>query len=83
MTIEIQEPKVEALLEKWMESGRFQTAEDAIGTALETAPIPSRENPVLSSGTGADIIAAFQACPFPDFMPEPEKIYMPIRDNEF
>ena len=83
MTIEIHEPKVEALLEKWMESGHFQSAEDAIAAALETAPMPEPAGAVPSGRTGADIIAAFQTCPYPDFMPAPEKIYMPVRDVEF
>lgn len=82
MMIEIHEPKVEALLEKWMETGRFQRAEDAIATALETAPIPEPVIQPLSGKTGADLFEALRKCPYPDFMAEPEKIYMPVRDVE-
>jgi hypothetical protein len=82
MTVEIHEPKVEALLQKWMQSGQFHSEEEAIGAALESAPVPEESSRVHPDRTGADLIAAFQACPYPGFMPEHEPIYSPLRDVE-
>jgi hypothetical protein len=81
--IEIHEPKVEALLQQWMQSGRFSSAEDAIAAALECVSISEPVTPERSGRTGADIVAAFQKCPSPDFMPELETIYAPVSDLEF
>jgi hypothetical protein len=54
--------------------------EEAIATALETALTSESVSQQLSGRTGADIFAALQACSYPDFMPEPAKIYMPVSD---
>jgi hypothetical protein len=80
MTIEIHEPKVEALIQQWMESGRFGSVEEAIAVALETAPPPAVSEKPRPKLTGADIIAAFQKCPHPEIDLEPERLYMPVRD---
>jgi hypothetical protein len=82
MTIEIHQPELEALIEERMRTGAFASVEDVLLHALKAAPKPT---PVLNlSGlTGADLIAALQTCPYPDFDFEPERYPMPVRDPEF
>jgi hypothetical protein len=41
MTIEIQQPEVEALISRLMGTGRFDNVEDALLHALRTSPLPS------------------------------------------
>ncbi len=80
MTIEIHEPKVEALLQKWMESGLFRSEEEAIGTALESAvtrPVPTETH---RGTTGAALFEALRRCPYPDVDLEPSRSSMPVRD---
>ncbi len=63
MTIEIQQPELEALIQRRMESGRFATVEDALLEALLGSPEPEpqlrtnlslgqflRESPLWGSG---------------------------------
>jgi hypothetical protein len=70
MTIEIQRPELEALIQEWMMSGAFQNVEDVLLQALKSAPLPEAQNaghraeklPVM----GAELVAAMQASPFRD-----------------
>ena len=38
MTVEIQKPDIQALIQQRMESGQFESIEDVIGDALRSAP---------------------------------------------
>jgi len=49
MTIEIQQPELEALIERRMQSGRFATVEDALLEALQNSPVPESQTPAKTS----------------------------------
>ena len=70
MTIEITSPDVEALLQQWMQTGAFKNPEDVIRAALRSSGPNAR--------TGADLIAALQACPYPDVDIEPSRVSSPV-----
>jgi Arc/MetJ-type ribon-helix-helix transcriptional regulator len=72
MTIEITRPEVEALIRQRIESGRFASAEDVILQALRSFD-PERPS-------GAALVAAMQASPYPDADVEPPRDRMPVRD---
>ncbi len=82
MTIELQEPRTEALLEQWMSTGHFKNVEDAIGIALQTALSPAIANPQPSGRTGADLFAALRRFPITESATELESVSMPVRDVE-
>lgn len=59
MTIEIDQPRLEALLQQRMASGHFESIEEALLQALESAPLPGTlDHP---DGIGAGPTAARQA----------------------
>jgi hypothetical protein len=66
MTIEIQQPEIEALILQRMEIGGFHDVEEVLLHALRSAPLPTTSSKAVASGTGADIIAAMQAMPCKD-----------------
>ncbi len=71
MTIEIHRPEVEALIREWMKTGAFPTVEDALMQALKSAPLPAEQEAGASNGTpltGADLVAAMQASPYPELI---------------
>jgi hypothetical protein len=72
MTIEISRPEVEALILQRMRTGAFASPEEVILHALRSLTLEAR--------TGADLIAAMQSCPDPDFAIEPSRDPMPVRD---
>ncbi len=75
MTIEISSPEVEQLIAQRMLSGAFKSHEELIREALRSQP---------DTRTGADLIAALQACPYPEIDIEPPRIPSPlVRDVEF
>jgi hypothetical protein len=84
MTIEIQRPELEALIQAWMRDGSFETVEDALLQALRTAPLPregaSRKPAPTNELTGTAIVEAFQASPFKEIELEPARFQMPVRD---
>ena len=76
MIIEITNPDVEALIHQRMQTGAFKSPEDVIRAALR----PS----VPDARTGADLIAALQACPYPEVDIEPSRVLSPVvRDVVF
>ena len=79
-TIEIHRPELEALLMERMKAGAFQTVEDVIMQALETAPVPEPKPATAKKRTGADLIAAIQRSPCRELKIEPERYCMPVRD---
>ena len=79
MTIEIHKPELEALINERLRSGSFEDVEDVLMQALRGTVIPA----VRENRTGADLVAAMQACPFKDIDLEPKKITMPTRDVTF
>jgi hypothetical protein len=66
MTIEITSPDVEALIRQRMQAGAFKTPEDFIREALRSSEPDSR--------TGAALIEAMGACPYPEIDIEPPRI---------
>ncbi len=72
MTIEIQEPELEALILERMQSGAFPNVEEALLQALKSSPLPSGLGSAVSSGTpgptGADLVAAMQASPYKEIV---------------
>jgi len=76
MTIEITSPDVEALIQQYMQAGGFKTPEDLIRVVLRSSAPETR--------TGADLIAALQACPYPEVDIEPSRVPSPVvRDIAF
>lgn len=53
MTIEIHQPELEALIQRRMASGQFQSVEDLLRHAVETAPPPQRQS---QSGNGKNLV---------------------------
>jgi hypothetical protein len=87
MTIEIQEPELEALILERMQLGAFRSVEDALLQALKYSPLPSRLASAVSNGspgpTGADLVAAMQASPYKEITFEPIRCRLPVRDVAF
>ena len=76
MTIEITNPEVEALIQQRMQAGSFKSPEDLIRAALSSVAPDSR--------TGAELIAAMQACPYPEVDITPSHVPSPlVRDVAF
>ena len=70
MTIEITSPDVEALIQQHMQAGAFKTPEDLIRVVLRFS--------VPETRTGADLVAALQACPYPEVDIEPARVLSPV-----
>lgn len=70
MTIEITSPDVEALIHERMAAGSFKTPEDLIRVVLKSSKPDVR--------TGAALIEAMQACPFPDVEIAPPRVLSPL-----
>jgi len=87
MTIEIEKPELEALIVERMQLGEFPTVEDALLQALKSSPPPSGRRDTVSNRTsvltGADLVAAMQASPYPEIALEPARDRMPVRDVAF
>jgi Arc/MetJ-type ribon-helix-helix transcriptional regulator len=73
MRIEITSPEIEALIEQRLKTGAFTNEQDVILHALR-ATEPTRP-------TGANLVAAMQASPFPEIEIEPARERMPVRDT--
>jgi hypothetical protein len=87
MTIEIQRPELEALINERMKTGAFQNVEDVLMQALKASPIldekdAGRSND-KSSLTGAELVEVMQASPFKEIELEPGRERMPVRDAGF
>ena len=70
MTIEITNPDVEALILQRMNAGFFKTPEDLIREVLQSSEPDTR--------TGAALIEAMQACPYPEVDIAPPRILSPV-----
>ena len=70
MTIEITSPDLESLIRQRMEAGFFKTAEDLIREVLKSSEPDTR--------TGAALIEAMQACPYPDVDIAPPRVPSPV-----
>lgn len=79
MTIEIHKPELEALINERLKSGAFEDVEDVLMQALRSSVVPA----VKETRTGADLVAAMQACPYKDIDLELKKFTMPTRDVTF
>jgi len=82
MKIEIEKPELEALILERMELGSFPTVEDALLQALKSSPLPPPPGAAASDGmprrTGAELVAAMQAMPYPDVNIEPSRRTCPF-----
>jgi hypothetical protein len=81
MTIDICRPELEALIRNRMASGGFASVEELLMDALDRTAVPTVEAPATRR-TGADLVAAMQACPIPDFEFGIERTPIRIRDVE-
>ena len=83
MMIEIQTPELEALIQKRMMSGAFQSVEDVLMQALKSSPPPGEKVSGQEAGgspaTGAALVAAMQASPFKEICLESESQRTPVR----
>jgi hypothetical protein len=70
MTIEITSPDVEALILERMTAGSFRTPEDLIREVLQSSQPDTR--------TGAALIEAMQACPYPEVDIAPPRVLSPV-----
>ncbi len=84
MTIEIDEPELQEILQQRLSTGSFRDLADVVGQALRSSP---PVGPIQKAGrsefTGADLIAAMQSCPHPDFEMEQPRYASPVRDIAF
>lgn len=80
MTVDLQHPELEALIRMRMGTGRFATVEDALIDALKATESFEEKATERSGRTGATLVAAMQACPFPELEIEPVRMPMPMRD---
>ncbi len=85
MTIEIHRPELEALIGDWMKTGAFPTVEDALIQALKSSPLPSEPSAASATGasspTGAVVLAALQASPYPEIDLTPPRVRLDhVRD---
>jgi len=71
MTIEISSPDVEALIRQRMQTGSFKSPEDLLREVLRSSAVPETR-------TGADLIAAMRACPYPEVDIEPQRVPSPL-----
>jgi len=87
ITIEIQQPELEALIMERMKLGAFSTIEDALLQALNSSPLPSGKggpvSNVVPGPTGADLVAAMQALPYQELGMEPARDRLLVRDVAF
>jgi hypothetical protein len=74
LNIEIHRPELEALILQQMQTGGFRDVEDVLLHALTVAAAADHEP------TGAELVAAMQACPVKEVDIEPERFPMPVRD---
>ena len=70
MTIEITSPDVEALILERMTAGSFKSPEDLIREILQSSQPDTR--------TGAALIEAMQACPYPEVDIAPPRVLSPV-----
>lgn len=80
MTIEINRPELEALIQEWMNAGAFQSVEDDLMEALKSSPLPDAGTRKPVKHTSADLIAAIQRSPYRELEIEPERYRLPVRD---
>lgn len=80
MTIEINRPELEALIQERMSAGAFHSVEDVLLQALMNSPSPDATAATQPKLTGADLIAAIQRSPYRELEIEPERYRMPVRD---
>jgi hypothetical protein len=86
MTIEIQQPELEALILERMQKGGFASIEEVLMQALAATPIVTvHEGKPDERRTGADLVAALQASPYRELDIEPSRfrLAMPARDVTF
>jgi hypothetical protein len=87
MTIEIQTPELEALIQQWMMSGSFQNVEEVLMQALKSAPLPAPkivgQSAEMFPVMGAELVAAMQASPFKDICLESGSESSPVREIGF
>jgi len=82
MTIEIHSAEIEEIIQQRLASGGFRDAEDVVAQALRKT-VPAGTGPQGKRGfSGAELIAAMQACPHPDFEMEHPKVYAEVREIE-
>ena len=83
--IQIHQPRIEALIQQRLTDGGFKSVDDVLIQALTDAPLPVPNESVEPTGTGADIVAAFQRSPFKDIDIDFERLRspMPVRNFEF
>ena len=79
MTIDISRPELETLIRARMESGRFASVEELLIDALDRTELPTVET-TATRRTGADLVAAMQACPIPDFEFGNDRTPIRVRD---
>ncbi len=74
MNIEIQKPELVRRVAAHIETGRFQSADELIEKALDALDQNTSAEP--STETGAVVLAALQASPFPDLELTPPRVLL-------
>ena len=87
MTIEIQRPELEALVQERMKSGAVEDVNDgpiqALNSSLPPEDIVSGPPDAKSRATSAELISAMQASPSNEIRLEPGREPMLVRDIVF
>ncbi len=79
MTIEINEPEIEEIIRRRVESGSYRDAADVVAQALRGYPATQEFGPDWPR-TGADLVAALQSSPHKDADIEPSRPHLPVRE---
>ena len=83
MTIEIHRAELEALIRERMKAGAFQSVEDVLMQALNSAPHVADLSADAATHTGADLVAAMQSSPYREIDLEPASGRFPVRGVTF
>jgi len=81
MNLEIHKPELAQRLQEQIESGHFQDADELIEKALDALDEQTTAAAAPGMGTGAVVLAALQARPYPDIDLTPQRVRLAnVRD---
>jgi hypothetical protein len=86
MNLEIREPELVQRVTERIQTGQFHDVDELLTKALdaldEKAPLPMSPVSAQAKKTGAAILAALQACPYPEVDLTPPRVPIFVREIE-
>ena len=79
--IEVNNPKIEALIQRRLVDGGFKDVEAVLEQALTDAPLPSESCSSKPNHNGAELLAALMHSQFKEVNIEPERYVSTISDT--